>query len=635
MTTLNYQGPVRRTDLYLRATHPDISTTIYKINERQFIIKCDKVEGDFQKFREDFNYSIRLIGASVDIAEEAPKNFIEIVPNISDKKIAKNFEGMPFTQAGLLNLLISKFPNVHFQKIEDGAETVTIYTASFDVKDGSTTNHIFLSNSDREKIQTFVDDFKSPIQFSLVDEKVEQPDQLSFFQHLNPVQFIYAASFRRDFVPEFSLRDEALWFDNIDNIFEGKLKKDDLYFYNSKEYSCYVDFSSFDNIDIRNHLFLFQTVYVTLPFEKDINVWLKQSKIKKNEFLELVKRNRIKVALTQPEFRYDIGFINEIYGANPNAVISRRALATLQQIDIVEMSDNYLLNDFEALSELNKFCQIFSEATKMNPKFVYDFLVWPIRARRNSFEQLNSAGLFSMPSFGVNTAVEKRISEAVKQDLSFEFTVNSASIHLANSLNATYFPFKAKDGYTDAFYANVMGEMLNFYKSANSKNIKSFIESKQKINSGILPISPIDVIEINDYIPITELEEVLSKNVVYPNSKRLIESLSELTDEERKSKIAEYNLEVSKKINKNNKSENAIDLGQNILLDAAGAVTGFAVIGSAFSLLKLGGKKLTQSIPLIKTIAAKIEDAMHPDKDKANIHYLTKINRVARVKRNI
>lgn len=631
---MNYQGPVRRTDVYLRATHPDISTTIYKVNEQQFLIKCDNVEGDFQKFKEDFNYSIRLIGARVNVTENFPIEFVEIIPNISDKEIAKNFEGMPFTKAGLLNLLISKFPDVYFQKIEDDVRTVNIYTSSFEVYDGSSKNLIFLNNSDREKIQTFLDNFKLPIQFTIIDEKVAKNKILQSFEHLNPIQFIYAANFKRGFVSEFSLRDEALWFDNIDNIFQGNLKKNDLYFYDSKEYSCYVDFSSFDNIDIRNHLFLFQTVYLTLPYEKDINGWLKQSKIQRNEFLELVKRNRIKVALTQPEFRYDIKFLQEIYEANPNAVISRRALATLQQIDIVEMSDNYLLNDIAALSELKKSCQILGELTKMNPKFIYDLLVWPIRARRNSFEQLNSAGLFSMPTFGVNTAVERRISEAVKQDLSFEFTVNASSIHLANSLNATYFPFIAKDGYTDTFYANIMGEMLNFYKNANSKNIKSFIESKQKINSGILPINPIDLIEINDYIPITELENILSKDVIYPNSKRLIEYLSELTEEDRKAKITEYNFEVTKKINKNHKSAYAIDLSQNILLDTVGTITGFALIGSAFSLLNFGGKKLTQSVPLIKRIAEKIESAMVKDTDKTNIHYLTKINRVARVKRN-
>ena len=101
------------------------------------------------------------------------------------------------------------------------------------------------------------------------------------------------------------------------------------------------------------------------------------------------------------------------------------------------MSDNYILNDINILKELKNFCSITKDVTKINPEVLYDMLVWPIRARRESFERLNDSGLFGMSSFGVNTAIEKRISNVVDKDLSFEFTMNSPSIHLANSLNAT------------------------------------------------------------------------------------------------------------------------------------------------------------------------------------------------------
>lgn len=632
---MNYQGPVRRTDLYLRGTYPEINTIIYRISEKYFLIYCDNVDRDFEEFKKEFDYSIRLISASVDVTNLKPETYLEIIPNISDKEISKGFEGVPMSKSHLLNLILSKFPNVFVYKIEDEPGIVKVYFANFEEIIEEKVYTYALSEDDKGKIIKFLEDFKMPITFKVFEEKIDKSVNLKEYQFHNPVQFIYASNFRRDFKPEYLKRDEALWFENIDSIYEGNFKKDDLYFYNSSEYSCYADYSSFDNIDIRNLLFLFQTVFITLPFERSIEEWLKQSKILKNEFLDLVNRNRIKVVLTQPELRYDVHFINEIYAANPNSVITRRALATLQQIDIVELSDNYILNDLSIIKELKNFCVIAHDITKINPKLMYEMLVWPIKARRNSFESLNNSGLFSMSSFGVNTAVEKRISEAVNKDLSFEFTVNSPSIHLANSLNATYFPFKAKDGYSDSFYANIMGELLNFYKSATTKNIKSFIENKKKINSGILPISPIEVIEINDYLPITELEDVLSKDFVYPRSKRLMEYLSGLSDDERKQKINLYNQEVSKKINKKGSSGDVIDLGTNVVMDAAGAITGFAIIGSTFSLLKLGGKKLTKSIPLIKNIAAKIEEAMYTDIDKANIHYLTKINRVARVRRNI
>lgn len=633
--TASYYGSVRRTDLRFRADYPDVQTTIYNINGEEFVIKCDNLEGDFEIIKGIFHNSIRPITLPISLSLDTPKEFVDVIPNMSDKDISKNFEGLLFNKAGFLNLLMLKFPNIHFYKIEENdSGEVIIYTASFEEKNGGTTNYVFLSNSDRQKVEDFLINLKVRVQFKVVDEQVDQPPTLSAPEHLNSMRFIYATSLRREAASEFSLRDEALWFDNVDNIFQGTFKKEDLYFYDREEYSCYVDFSVFENIDIRNHLFLFQTVYVSLPIDKSINEWLKESKIQRNEFLELASKNRIKIALTQPEARYDIKFIRDVYEANPNAVISKRALAALMQIDIVEMAEGYLFNDGEIASELKAVCQLVAQHLKSNPKYLYDFLMWPIRARRNSFEVLNSGGLVGASSFGVNTLMEKGVSKSSNRDISFEFTVNAPSIHLANSLNATYFPFQAKDGgYTDLHYASVMGEVLNFFKSANSKNIRSFIDNKVHINSGILPISPIDVIEVNDYVPITEFEDVLGRDVVYPKSKKLIETIAVLSDEERKKKIAEYNSAVSKLVNKNASRGDAIDLGQNIIMDAAGAYTGINIIGSAFSLLTIGGKRMMKSVPMIRNIASKIEDALYSDTDKENIHYLTKINRVARVKR--
>lgn len=629
---MNFKGIVRRTDLYLRTKYPEVITTIYNIDENSFSIKCENTDDDFSKFKDDFDNNIRIIGAFVEVVQDAPEKFIEVVPSILDTEIAQDFEGIPHSKATLLNLLISKFPHIYFLKIEDEDGKLTIHTAKFKKREQNSTTYYFLNSGDRGKIEKFLNNLKLPIEFSITEEEVEESQVLETFSNLNPITFIYAASFKRNFVPEFSLRDEALWFDNIDKVFKGEYNKKDLFFYDKNEYSCYVDYSVFDNIDIRNHLFLFQTVYLTLPFEKNIENWLLKNKITKNEFLELVKRNRIKVLLTQPEYRYDSGFIQEVYEVNPNAVATRRALATLQQIDIIEMSNQYILNDLTVIKELKKFSEIIGDVTKIKSKSIYDFLIWPIRSRRNSFEKLNHSGLFSTASFGVNTVIEKQISEIIKKDLTFEFTTSASSIHLANSLNATYFPFKAQDGYSDSFYANMMGEMLNFYKSANSNSIKSFIDNKKQITSGIMPISPIDIIEINDYISITELEAVLSKDTVNPHSKRLMESLSELSNEDRIKKIDHYNVEVNKKINKQNKSKGSIDLAQNILMDVAGAISGFSAIGSIFSLAKLGSQKFSTSIPAVKNITEKIEEAMHSDTDQANIHFLTKINRVAKLK---
>lgn len=630
---MNFEGTVRRTDLNFRGKYPNLATTIYQLTNTKFLISCSNVGEDFEKIKHDFHSSIRPLTLDIELAETAPSDFEQIIAPIMDNEIAKNFEGIFQSTTTILGLLKEKFPNVMFIGIEESSETVTIRTARFKVKSGSDISFKFLNYLDRDKIQTFLNGLKLPTQFLIKEEDLDtrESSENNEGDFSNPVR---TSPLRSDTVSKFILRDEAIWYDNLDSIFQGTFKKTDLYFYDPDEYSCYVDYSNFGNIDIRNFLFLFQTIYLTLPYEKPIEVWLAESKITKREFLELVSRGRIKIALTQPDFRYDSNFLSEVYEVCENAVISRRAVSALQQIDIVEISDNYILNDINVINQLKPLCQALAEATNTNPSYIHDSLVWPIKARRQSFERLNYAGLIGIASFGVNTAIEQQISSLLKRDLTFDFTVNAPAIHLSNSLNATYFPFVTEAGYSDSYYATVMGDLLNFYKSANSKQFKSFSENKIRMNSGILPINPIDVIEVNSYIPITEFEEILSKDVIFPNSKRLIESLSELSDEDRQAKIKYYNDEVAKINNRRSKNKSVMDLGENVILDTAGAITGIGLIGSLLSITKMGKDQLFKQFPSLNKITDKLNEALNDNVDKDNIHYLTKINRVAKVKRN-
>lgn len=621
---MNTSGIVRRTDLYLRTEYPHLITIIYRVEDNSFKIYCEGFDGDFEQFQEHFDNSIKMFTAPVTLTQEHPKNYIETIPQITDSEISKGFEGIGMPLNMISNIIIAKFPRINFLKIEQSKNrTVTIFTKKYIEEIPNGKLYHFLSTGDRKLLENFLEGLKMPVKFEIIDQESDEVNDLSKFISVNPIQTIEATKLRNQYNNEFSKRDEALWFDKIDKIFEGSYKKENLYFFNPNEYSCYVDYSTFKNIDLRNHLFLFETIYITLPCECNIVEWLKVSKISKNEFLDLIKRGRVKLILTQPEFRYDINFIIDAFTANPNGVITRRAIAALHQIDIVEMSNNYLLNDATIFQELKPFCQIAAEIMKVDMKFYYDLMIWPIKARRKSFEYLLTKGGFSTAAYGVNNVIEPWISKAINKDLAFEFTVNSGSIHLSNALNATYFPFHTEEGYSDQYYANAMGDLLNFYKNANKTNIARFVEDRENFKSGVIPINPIDIIEVNDFITITELESELAKNKIFPGSKNLIESLAPLSIEKRKEKIKYYNNEVVKNLNPKKITPDTIDLGTNIIVDSIGAVTGLGFLGTAYSMLKNGAK----GIDKITNLSEKLESAF--------IHYLTKINRVAKLKRNI
>jgi hypothetical protein len=137
---------------------------------------------------------------------------------------------------------------------------------------------------------------------------------------------------------------------------------------------------------------------------------------------------------------------------------------------------------------------------------------------------------------------------------------------------------------------------------------------------------------MNDYIPILELEEVLSKEIVYPNSKRLLEVLAGLNPEEQKQKVELYNTEVQKFLKSQRKTGVIIDLSAQTLNLAIGVASGVPT-GPMLFVLKLLGKKTLRSLNPVRGLMEKIELAMNQDeKDTKNIHYLSRINRVAKLK---
>ncbi|AGC75877.1 hypothetical protein LX97_00561 [Nonlabens dokdonensis] len=624
-------GPTRRTDLYLRAEYPEIRTIIYRLTENEFAIYSEDFPNEFEEFRKKFNFEIRLISAVVELINNRPNDYLEIIEPIADKDISKDFEGIPMSKISLFNLLHSKFPKINFHKLNDSAGVVNIHIADYSIKEGNTEKLIYINKFEKERLEKFLKNLKTNIDFNIIVEKHEKKPDIERVNTYNPVNFIYASNLAHRKASEFYRRDEALWYDKVDKIFEGNFKKKDLYFYDDNSYSCYVDYSIFPNIDLRNHLFLYEVIYLTPPFEKNIAAWLKESKIERKEFLGLVERKRIMLVLTQPEFRYDGGFIRDVYAIDPNAVITRRALACMQQIDLVEKYNNYIFKDVADLKDVRKFTTAIAEKLGKDPNTLFNTIVWPIKALRNSFEALNEKGLVSASVYGVNKIIEKGASATYGKDLEFEYTVNSPSIHLAHSLNATYFPFRGKD-YSDEFYASTMGTMLNFYKNATPQNLKSFVENDKRAQTGVPIINPIDLIEVNDFISITELESHLSQDVVFPNSKALIESLAHLDEKERLKKIEFYNKKVAAKVNRKKKSTGVIDLGTNLLLDAVGLFTGLPGLGTLFSVTKSGTKLINQDAS-VRNVTQKIENILDDSTDSKNIKYLTKISAVAKLKK--
>jgi hypothetical protein len=424
-------------------------------------------------------------------------------------------------------------------------------------------------------------------------------------------------------------RDEALWYENIENIYNGSYQKSDLYFFEPSKSACLVNFSKFQNANLRNHLLLYDVVYCVLPLAQEMSNFLVNQKISKDEILRLVKRGRLKILNMQPESRLDYGFINEAFQENPTAVVSRRALSALCAIDLVEMNQSYALSDPELEKYIYPLVQEVSKLTGKDIGTVSNFLLWPKQALRRSLDSLNQAGPMGISRYGINNPIIDSLPAENKEKIKFEFIVNSDQIHLSHALDATYFPFFV-DGekYSDHPYALMMGEMLNFFKNSSCQNISNLVDVENIKSAQNPSLGLISAFDINDYIPVLEFEEEISSSVVRNGMNSLFSELNLLNSEGRSQRISEYNVEVDKALRNKNVSKHALDLGE----DTLGLFVPFWT--TAKKLVKGGTKMAMGKFPAIQNISEFIEDKTSKESGKnRNISVLTQVNRVAKLKR--
>lgn len=611
---MGYEGWCRRVDLGFRTRFPYLSTSIYKVGSFEFLIKVDQDLEDKQGMEKIFDDEIRFITAPVKLVWAEPEKFECKVEGIEDDSIPSGFEGLPFTVNQLYNHLACAFPDLHVSFFnEDFSRRVIIVTLKG-----------FPPLGEVRKLEEKLKLLKSPMTFEIVVGGEAPPKVMP----IDEVFVIGPASAAKKLNCEFLERDEKLWFDNLENIYAGKYKKDDLYFIEGKKSSCLANFSKFKNCNIRSLILLYDVVYCVLPLQEDMSSFLKEQNITREEVLHLVSQGRIKIVNLQPEVRLDYGFINEAYQENKNAVVSRRALAALCAIDLVGINSSYILSDPALDGFIYPFVKEIATLTGQRIDNVAEYLLWPKRALRSSFDTLNEAGPMGIARYGVNNPISTSLPGERKEELEFEFVVNSDQVHLANALDATYFPFYV-DGntYSDYPFALAMGNALNFYKSGSYENAVEFDELEAAKAKGNPTIDLISMFQVNEFISIQEYEREISSAVIRKGMGSLFAELSLLDGEERAIRIEQYNVDLQSVLGRKNKVKHALDLG----VDIAGNVIPF--LSTLLKYGDIGRRKIIKEMPAVKHVAEYVQAKISPaDSKKVNISVLSRVNRVAKLR---
>ena len=613
----DYSGWCKRIDLSLRSKYPHLQTRIFKINNNSYSIYVVGSLENFEDFVQDFEKSIKFMTVPVQVVNITPKNYECEIQRIEDNAVPSQFEGVPFSIGQLSNHIECLHPGIYVSKIINSAIC------------GKSSIEIFgeISESTRAEIEDTIKKLKFPFSFEVKGGGKKKRN----YKYGNPVFQIMSSSSQRHLNAEYIKRDEELWFSNCDDVYMGKFKKDDLYFYKPNELSCLVDFSSFSNINLRNHLLLYDTIYCALPLYEGMRSFLENQKITRDDILYLIKKGRLKIINIQPESRLDHDFINKAYEVNPDSVISRRGIATLCAIDLVEMNHSYLLNDPDVQIYIHPLVEILSNITKQPAKTIAYYLLWPRAALRASFEALNFVGPMGIANYGVNnTILDTFLLASKKKDLEFDFTVNAYPVHLAHALDATYYPYYIQDNkYTNYPYTKMMGDVLNFYRLINKEQIKESIKVFLQKGSGNPSIKSVKIFEIVDYIPIDEFEDSIKNSILKSELRSLFAELSLLDEDERDERIAEYNNALDKTLAKMKVWKFTLDLGEDII----GMWIPF--ISSGKKLVSwLENRYIRKYSKLNGLIEYLEEKRLSNNEFKRKISLLSKINRVARLHKN-
>lgn len=616
----------RRCDVMFRSKYPYYQTRLFQITEHDFVLFLINPVDDFTALAEEFHSKIRFITVPVKLVQEIPEQYQIEVPVIQDNELSQNFAGLPLRLTDIAQHVEAKHSDITISEISDSFRPSKVF--------------VRLEGNVRFKkiqnVQETIEGFGGFYDVEVVDggsaKVLQTPTSKQSDESLESDIFtLTPSSHYKSLGCDFLERDEQLWFSKVDDIYSGKFVKDDLFFIDRSKTSCIVNFSKFQNVNLRNHLLLYDVVYIVLPLLESMSDFFNTQKIRRGELADLVAKGRVVILNMQPERRLDYGYLNEIYQESPNGVVSRRALSALSAMDLVEINNSYMFSDPEMERLGQGLINEISSINKVQPKILSDFLFWPKTALRSSIDTLNFSGPMRIANFGINKPIVNSLPEHGKKEvMEFEFVINSDQVHIANALDATYFPFFTNNNkYTDQPFAHIMGGALNFYKRLDPNLMLDVFNAEKYKNQSNLSLDLISIFEVNDFNSISDFEDEVSSSVLRSGLNTLFCELVTLNESERGERIEVYNKDVEAELGVKRLQSHALDLTEN----AAGLFIPF--LGTAKRYGKSALKPFKDKYPTIQAASEYLEEKCSPaDQHENHVSLLTKINRVAKLRPN-
>ena len=625
----SYAGQVRRMDALLRSRFPNLVTRIYEVGSDQFVIVFDTALQDAAAIADEFDRSIRFMTVAATLSNSPPETYLREIPVLSDAEAAGDMAGLPLRRFDLLNLLLSRFPDINILAVRDNPQDRKIILSVETAPDAKT----------EAQLIEFVDSFDLPL---TVEIKILSSHQRDAIPEIDDPMFVWASRLRPN-APTYVRQDEDFWFDNIGDISSNRFPIERFPGMRDNVFRCYFDLTlGEEHINLRQALLLYDEVWCSPPFAHSQGTFLESQGLTEADLLTMVDAGRLKFVTTQPEERLDISFLEAVFEHSVEAILGRRTTAALLVADIAQTAELSLLNDPSLFPALGQLAELLAPETGVEPDDLLRSFLWPLMGRRSSLQGLLYRGSKGGPALSLAKVIADRIKAEVGVDIELEALVLSEAVHIGHTLNATILgPLNEPAPYH--LLKSAIGRHLNSHRAFNRKFAASWARNELRRANGVEILPPVPLFEFDRKIPIQEIIDDSTLGSTRAKGRSLYARLAELPPEERQEEIDKLESALRKQARQ--KSGIVVDLDTLETVETVETVISLTLLlVGGFSLPPLTGmgrlgKRMIEKlrhIPQIdhdQMIAQPEENAFDGGEGNQELDFLSHINRVATFRR--
>ena len=616
-TVENTEAVVRRTDLHFRGHYPFLSTQIFQLEDHRYAIQFDCPKRDLSEIEEEFHKNIRPASIGISLNRERPAEFVRAVDGIGDDEVVSDHLGLHPTLNDIHNYISSKFhelPQLRAVKQEQFPDV----SLEFAVK---------LTAQQIEAVLLFLNPMVPNWPFHCIVSPDAEDDIMPVLKSTvpnTPGNLDIVAHRLRANAPSFVSEDERFYWENVNEAFSGRLSTDLILSESSREMSCYVNASVDVHLDIRELLLLYDQVYFTPPIVEYVqDFWASQS-ASRSDFVKMVEAGRLKLVLSQPEERCDIGFLEEVYECSSDALIGRHRAGLLCAADTAQTALHYHFARHDIAPLVPELASLLADQLGADEVDVADTILWPLHAHRLGLEPLLDKGIMGMPAIGLGQILGRIVGRSIKKDINLEATTFSNEVHVAHALNATLIPPSNNFiGWVQPL--QYVADLLNFYRSFNDRIAPAWIGNTTRKEDRRPILANLPLLEVSRHARIDDLLEVSGPGSTRRKGRALIGRLADMPAEEQDQEI----LRLTEQLFREGMAKKRGSVIADIRTEGTANAMGMALQSPIISLVRILHRQGLRTDTYSKLIDLIDEAFSGVKRGNEDMDFLSKIERIA------